>query len=413
MKHKLFFRVVTVILLLAKCPAAFSFEDTKLALEYYTDSISKDSKCIDNSCPYYKVRLKYPVFSHKIYQQNVKELNDRIRQIAETHWQRFLKDVKEGFAEDAENYAVYLSDLMGSFEIDYNQNGLLSLHLDIRFSLPLGNGYPERSDYFFNYDIKRGKNHLLAKIFEPLQAKSHWENYLKARVKNTVNTTKVKGFTLDKTGVNFFCYGSSDLPKDEGTQVWVAYQDFWRYFKPRAPYQFLQAHQPLPLFRKTHQVHVKETVSKICRKYKITRDNFRRWNNIEENKVYANQMYYVAPPIIRDKYLAQEGDGIQKVCKKFQIHVSEFLRWNQLEAGAELLVEQPYAVGPPLEEQLIDSPVATKKRASIKAKRGDTISEICLKYNIPSEDFRRWNKLSKRARIYAGKRYWVAAPIKE
>jgi len=182
--------------------------------------------------------------------------------------------------------------------------------------------------------------------------------------------------------------------------------------------------------RKSLVVRSKQTLSQICRRYKISREDFRRWNGIEptSNKVLADQLYYVEPPIIREKYLAQEQDGILSICKKFDIHLSEFLRWNNLEKGDELLVEQAYFISPPVQNALvieepqvekkqIEKPVIKKptkpqqKRRFIKVRRGNTIGGICLKYKIKSADFRRWNGLSRSAKIYIGKRYWVSAPV--
>lgn len=189
--------------------------------------------------------------------------------------------------------------------------------------------------------------------------------------------------------------------------------------------------------RKAHIVRPKETISKICRLYKISRDDLRKWNGMEpgSNNVLAHQTYYVAPPLVREKYLAQEGDGILGICKKFEIHLSEFLRWNNLVKGEELLVEKAYFVSPPVQNVLvikepqtgkkednnirkenynpqnIKYPPQTKKRKFIKVRSGNTIGKICRKYKITSANFRTWNGLSLRSKIYAGKRYWVSAPV--
>ena len=188
--------------------------------------------------------------------------------------------------------------------------------------------------------------------------------------------------------------------------------------------------------RKAHIVRPKESISKICRLYNISRDDLRKWNGMEpgSNNVLAHQTYYVSPPLVREKYLAQEGDCILGICKKFEIHLSEFLLWNNLAKGDELLVEKAYFVSPPTQNVLvIKEPQTgktennnirkenynpqnvryqqTKKRRIIKVRSGNTIGKICRKHKITSADFRRWNGLSLRSKIYAGKRYWVSAPV--
>jgi len=344
---KLFFTGILVGLASAQI-MAFQQNDQML---FTTDSIVKISKCNDSQCPNYRIKLYFPRFSKIRYRRTSRKLNQEIGQAIKNLEKKFLTEVHEAYQDSPGTYAAYLSELSGGFEVYYNQNGLLSFTMEIDYTLPLGTGYPERNSFFFNYDIQQNKGLTFEQMFAEIRPQKHWKAYLKEKTKGTMNSSNVKGFAFEKESVLIFFYGLPSLSRDEGTHEYIPYQDFWKYFKPKAPYQFLQGKVQSPNNRPIHQVAAKETLFSICQRYQINQSDFRLWNGLGKSaQVNAGQSYYVAPPVVRAKYRAEAGDSVYKICRKFAIHASEFRRWNKLKKGAKIYKGRSYWVSAPREK---------------------------------------------------------------
>lgn len=344
-------RLIFFLILTGYYTSAQAFQSDIGSVHFAKDSIVKRSYCETGNCPYYNIQLKYPKFLNTSYPVLAQMLNNKVQEVLVAHVKQFMAKTGDAYKSQPSQYGTYASTLLGSFDMKSSQNNLLSFKLTINEVLPLTQGYPKTHTYAFNYDIVQG----------------------------------------------------TELPENEVPIAEVKQK-----------------------FRKQYLARPKDNLIKICKMYHLDHRNFRRWNGVEpNNKVYAHQYYYVAAPINRLKYTAIEGDGVFKICRKFEVHISEFLRWNQLEKNSEIQVEQVYYVSPPPPAQIannnndqpavvVPEPKEEIKQTVVKykAKRGDTVSEICVKFGITSANFRRWNRLSKRAKIYAGRVYYVSKPPK-
>lgn len=335
-------------LLLMLC-APVCAQDNIGTVNFDQDSLAKKSYCVAGDCPYYTIQINYPKFLENNYPVLAKSLNKKVKNLLYGHVQSFLEKVQKAYKAQPEQYSKSASTLLGNFEMKSSQDNLLSFKIIVQEVVPLIAGYPKKHEHTFNYDIIQGSE-----------------------------------------------LGDGEVSVNEVKQ------------------------------RKQHLAKRRENLIKLCKRYRLDRDDFKRWNGVAaNNKIYANQYYYVTPPIVRAKYLAQEGDGLFQICRKFEIHVTEFMRWNQLEKDARLLVEKAYYVSPPPATQIVEKPQVAvvndikekeevkevQKVKTYKAKRGDTVSEICAKFNISAADFRRWNRLGRRSKIYAGKTYYVQKPV--
>lgn len=328
--------------------APLQAQDNIGTVNFDHDSLAKQSYCPAGDCAYYTINIKYPKFLENNYPVLAKALNSKVKNLLYGQVQGFLQKVDKAYKGQPKEYGKTASTLLGNFEMKSSQDNLLSFKITVNELLPLVEGYPKRHEHTFNYDIIQGSE-----------------------------------------------LGDQEVVINEQKQ------------------------------RKQHLAKRRESLIKLCKLYKLNRDDFKRWNGVAaNNKIYANQYYYVAPPITREKYRAQEGDGLYQICRKFEVHVTEFMRWNQLDKTASLLIDKAYHISPPPANEIVEKPqvaVVTdvkekeeekeeQKVKTYKAKRGDTVSEICMKFNISKEDFRRWNRLGRRSKIYAGKTYYVQKP---
>lgn len=336
-------------LLIGLC-ANLQAQDNIGTVNFDHDSLAKKSYCTAGDCAYYTINIQYPKFLETNYPVLAKTLNNKVKSLLYGQVQDFLQKVDEVYKAEPQKYGKTASTLLGNFEMKSSQDNLLSFKITVKELIPFVMGYPKQHEHTFNYDIIQG----------------------------------------------------SELGEQE-----VVINDTKQ--------------------RKQHLAKRKESLIKLCKRYKLNRQDFKRWNGVAaNNKIYANQYYYVAPPITRPQYRAQEGDGLYQICRKFEVHVTEFMRWNQLEKTASLLVDKAYHISPPLTTEIVEKPQVAavdpkdkvedvkdeQKVKTYKARRGDTVSEICVKFNISTADFRRWNRLGRRSKIYAGKTYFVQKPTR-
>ncbi|OJJ19827.1 hypothetical protein BKI52_15200 [marine bacterium AO1-C] len=457
-----------------------AFQNTSPALPYRSATLKQPPKALPKGKKIQgKIEIMYPQFYGG--SKAATDLNGQLMALFTTKAEEMIQNMENTKKAQGMHF------LSGDFKVHFNRYNFIAFEMHLYTQHPNKEMLDEKV-YHFSYNVSQAKKPSFQEVFEVSDTKA-WQNKLKAMV-GLAPETKIEVevddfYVMPQSIVLDLRYG------EETKTVKGTYKDLkiWYYLQPQTAYKFLNggvpgqstakqatytnittpkktvtsntisgntskekitavkktpevkdtanAKEPEPKVtpvsvarRKSHVVRPKQTLSIICRKYKISREDFRRWNGIEpkSNKVLANQLYYVEPPIIREKYLAQEQDGILSICKKFDIHLSEFLRWNNLEKGEELLIEQPYYVSPPLqkalvieepqvkkpeeEEPKIEQPIVQyKKRRFVKVRRGNTIGGICLKYKIKATDFRRWNGLSPRSKIYQGRRYWVSAPV--
>ncbi|HAS45952.1 MAG TPA: hypothetical protein DCS93_36050 [Microscillaceae bacterium] len=312
-----------------------AFQQPQVAMPYVKDSLELSRQRITNLGDSYRIDIDYPRFLTKPKPELATKLNKQVKTIVNHYTQRLIKRI------DSLKYDDYLHRLGGRFEMYYNQNGFLSFALDFYAKYP-NEVYHRDYAYYFTYDVNKQTKLTFGQTFI-LVDQVGWQKYLQKVFKVSVNS-KVVDFVIND-------YEIMLQMKDRqlGRFMWLS--DFWKYFKPKAPYQFLQGKIQSPNNRQTHQVATKETLFSICRRYQINQSDFRLWNGLGKSaQVNAGQSYYVAPPVVRAKYRAEVGDSVYKICRKFAIHASEFRRWNKLKKGAKIYKGRSYWVSAPGEE---------------------------------------------------------------
>lgn len=112
----------------------------------------------------------------------------------------------------------------------------------------------------------------------------------------------------------------------------------------------------------THRVRWGENLSSIAYRYGVSLSKLKRWNNISGSRIYKNQKLKI--------FLGAEGAE--------RIASNSSKKESNSSSGKE------------------------NEKVSYKVKKGDTLSEIAMKFGVSSYKVRRWNNLSS-SRIYAGK----------
>ncbi len=195
---------------------------------------------------------------------------------------------------------------------------------------------------------------------------------------------------------------------------------------------------------KTHIKRKNETLSAICKKYNINTTTLLKVNNLHKGKIQDGQRLRIPYSIVEYTLLPEDntkiaankaglilhtikkGDTISKIAKKYNVKPDMILAWNNLKsihkirAGKQLalyIIDDTKAIAdtgnrqqdiPALEQKQTESIIVlaeTKKKAVLNqaqketfslypVKKGDTLWHISRRFNIPTDEIKRWNNLT-------------------
>lgn len=151
----------------------------------------------------------------------------------------------------------------------------------------------------------------------------------------------------------------------------------------------------------------------------------------------------------RETHTVVRGDNPSVIAKKYKIKLDDFLKWNKLTSKARFQLGEVYVIEPPSDEtteRTIPDPAPAPELPSEEApakdeakkaepakeepkpepekdqpkeapaskkhtvKKGDIPAGIAKQYGISTEDFFKWNKMSRSTPLRIGKTYWVKSP---
>lgn len=119
-------------------------------------------------------------------------------------------------------------------------------------------------------------------------------------------------------------------------------------------------------------------------------------------QIPADYKFAVQTPDIA--YVVERGDSLSVIARRFNTSVSELVSLNQLasrnriQIGQRLLLPQDNANS----QQLASSPEAALEDGVYRVRRGDTVSLIAARYNVPENQLLGLNGIADRNRIYPG-----------
>ena len=168
-----------------------------------------------------------------------------------------------------------------------------------------------------------------------------------------------------------------------------------------------------------HTIRRGESLSSIAYKYGVSINQIQRWNNLRGSKIVAGKVLsiYVGDESnilastssssgsngTRTTYKIRKGDTISEIAMKFGVTTSDLRKWNGI-SGNKIVAGKTLKIY--ADEQPTsygDNTVKNNSNViSYKIKKGDSISEIAYKYGVNASDIRSWNNLNSN-NIVAGK----------
>ncbi len=130
-----------------------------------------------------------------------------------------------------------------------------------------------------------------------------------------------------------------------------------------------------------------DTLYSIARKYNITVDELKRINNLTSNSLSIGQQLKITEltgsdtPNTSVTYTVKKGDTLYTISRKYNISVDELKKYNNLTTNTLSI------------NQVLRIPTSTDYR-TYKVQRGDTLYSIARKYNVTVNELKTLNNLS-------------------
>lgn len=107
--------------------------------------------------------------------------------------------------------------------------------------------------------------------------------------------------------------------------------------------------------RLTHRVRSGESLSVIARRYRVSVDELKRWNNISDPRSLRagkNIVVFSSPAPVSSatsgssRYTVQRGDSLWSIARKHKVRVRDLQNWNDLSSGAVIQPGQNITINP-------------------------------------------------------------------
>lgn len=167
--------------------------------------------------------------------------------------------------------------------------------------------------------------------------------------------------------------------------------------------------------RSVHIVKSGENLGSIARKYRISVNQLKKWNNLKGTTIYPGQKLIVyssgAPmaqagnsnPVERSTeqttHVVKSGENLSIIAKKYKCTVTDLKNWNNLKSTT-LSIGQKLKVYPPAK----NSSSSSGNPVVHTVKSGDNLWDISRKYGVSVEQIRKLNGLSSKAVLKIGQK---------
>lgn len=176
-----------------------------------------------------------------------------------------------------------------------------------------------------------------------------------------------------------------------------------------------------------HKISRGESLSTIAYKYGVSISQLKRWNNLrgskivagktlsiyigDENKMLASASTTSENSETRTTYTIRKGDTLSEIAMKFGVRIEDLRRWNSLSGNTIVAGKTLKVYSDEQPTSYGDNTVKTNSNViNYTIKKGDSISEIAYKYGVSTSDIRGWNNLTSN-KIVAGKSLRIYSDI--
>ncbi len=179
-----------------------------------------------------------------------------------------------------------------------------------------------------------------------------------------------------------------------------------------------------------HRVDMGETIYALSRKYKVTEEQIKEWNNLDSNELAVGQELVVgkgsagnvknqeknsyAEPTLQRFYIAKKGETYADVAENYNLKLSELESWNVFEepfaGGEEIKIVKPENMTAKQSRDDINNQSTSSMKGKVHTvASGETLFSIAKTYDTDYQELRKWNNLSSYS-ISIGQKLYVTNP---
>lgn len=148
-----------------------------------------------------------------------------------------------------------------------------------------------------------------------------------------------------------------------------------------------------------HRVEKKETLYAISKHYDVKVEDIQKWNSLSGNKIKKGQELYI---MVKPKgtqpqkeetktyHIVQKGEGLWSISKKYGVTINDLKKWNELESDAINLGQKLTVVAP---EEVKEAKEKARESKFHKVAPGETLYSIANKYSMSVEELKNINSL--------------------
>lgn len=159
-----------------------------------------------------------------------------------------------------------------------------------------------------------------------------------------------------------------------------------------------------------------DSISEIAQKFNVTIAQLKKWNNLKSNVIIAGKLLTVhgKEPVqsLGDNtkrasgnsvnYTIKPGDSLSLIATLYNVSIAEIKSWNNLSgnklvAGKSLILYSDTKPDNTLSENTSKpkTEITNTAAGSVHTvQKGETLGHISMKYNVPVDDLKEWNKLN-------------------
>lgn len=156
---------------------------------------------------------------------------------------------------------------------------------------------------------------------------------------------------------------------------------------------------------KFHVVEKGESLFSIAQKYDVTSEELKAWNNLEEETIQSGSKLIVTALVKQktENHIVQSGENLSTLSKKYGVTIDELKEWNELEDNTIKLGSTLKIMLPADEEEVVAEVKAKKpeKQSPYKSEKvyivqkGDSLFSISQKIKgVTVSDLKKWNGIS-------------------
>ncbi len=156
----------------------------------------------------------------------------------------------------------------------------------------------------------------------------------------------------------------------------------------------------------TYTVKEGDYLSTIAKTYEVETEDLKEWNNLKDDKILIGQKLKIYSYVKIDSknddaklkgaktHKVEEGEYLTLIAKKYKVSLEDLRDWNELDNDV-IVPGQILVVKEPVTTKETKNKTTGSKKKTYKVKKGDTLASISEDTGISMKNLKKWNDLKK------------------